>query len=502
MAPARATEEEAPLAAVDLGSNSFHLVVARLRAGVPEPLDRVRERVRLAAGLDAENRMAGEAVERALGCLRRFRQLLRGVPAERVRAVGTNTFRKAANLPEFLPLLEAALGHPIEVVGGAEEARLIHLGVCHSVDPGPGRHLVLDIGGGSTECILGEGFEARLTASFQMGCVSWSRRFFPGGRLRRRALQEAVAEARLEIEPVARRLRPQGWGRVLGASGTIKACARVLREEGWSPGGIAREGLERLAEALLEADRVEELELRGLREERRPVFAGGLALLLALFRSLGLENLEPAPGALREGLLYDLLGRLGREDVRERTLGAFEERFAVDREQGRRVAGLARELHQGLAPAASAEDRLLLEGAARLHELGLFLSASRHHEHGAYVVRHADMPGFSRGEQEALAVLLRNARRSLDPRPLETLPERERDAAWARILALRLAVRLARSRSEESLPPRLALRREDRTLRLELPATWLADHPLTRADLEHEARRLRPHRWRLIVETV
>jgi exopolyphosphatase/guanosine-5'-triphosphate,3'-diphosphate pyrophosphatase len=482
------------VAAVDLGSNSFHLLVARVANGVPTVVDRLREQVQLAAGLDEEERLTRRARQRALECLERFGQRLANLAPERVRAVATSALRVAKNAREFLSDAESALGHPIEVVAGREEARLIYLGVSHNLEDQPGRRLVMDIGGGSTECILGERFEPLLVDSLEMGCVAFSRRYFSGGAIRRRDYEEAVLAARLEVRGVATRFKAMGWQSAVGSSGTISAVEQVLRENGWSESGIQERGLARLAEALVDAGHVDRIDLKGLKEERRHVLPGGLAILQALFEGFGLDKIDTSYGALREGVLFDLLGRLHHEDARDRTIRAFEERYHVDRAQAERVEKTALDF-LGQTSAAWKLDReegaRFLSWAARLHEVGLVLSFEGYHRHGAYIVRNADMPGFSKDDQELLATLLGTHRRKLKNADFRHLPARVRETAVRLAVLLRLAVRFHRSRSLAPLPA-IRLLATKGGLAIELPEGWLDKNPLTRTDLEAEASRLKP----------
>lgn len=477
------------LAAVDLGSNSFHLVVARVVDGLPLVVDRLRERVVLAAGLDAQGRLDAPAEARALACLRRFGQRLRGVAPDAVRAVGTNALRQARNGASLLRRGQAALGHPIEVISGQEEARLIYQGVAHEL-PRDGRtRLVVDIGGGSTECIVGRGLKPLQVDSLFMGCVSWTRRHFPGGRVRARDLEAAVMGAALEVEPLGQRYRRLGWQQAVGSSGTILALEEVLREEGWSRGGITRKGLERLRRELLRAGHVRALRLPGLKAERAEVLPGGLAILLALFDGLGIARMEVAQGALREGLLYDMLGRLHDEDPRAQAVEAMARRHGVE---ARHAAAVERTALGLLAQCARAWDlggegpRRLLGWAARLHEVGTSLSHTGYHKHGAYLLAHSDLRGFGRLEQQRLSALVRNHRRSLDEAPLEALPRAQREATLRLTALLRLAVRLNRGRTgRATLQGRLVAC--GRRLVLSFPAGWLEARPLTGADLAEEA---------------
>ncbi len=476
------------VAAVDLGSNSFHLAVARVHGDELSMLDRVRDQVQLARGLGKRNQITKRVRARALSCLRRFNQRLRYLPVDRVRAVGTSTLRKASDASAFLAEAEDALGHRIEVISGSEEARLIYLGVSHSLADEPGARLVIDIGGGSTECILGEHFDALEVHSLDAGCVRLSKRFFPEGEITRAALDAATLRAGSEIQRIERRFKETGWTRAIGASGTIRTAVNIARLNGWNPGPLTPDGLKMLRKAVLAAEHTSRLKLKGLKSERRAVFPGGLAVLLALFDRLEIESLTASSGALREGVMYDLLGRIRKEDVRERTIRSFQERHRVDVAQAARVERMVLSLLSH-APAAwamdAAEDGRFLAWGARLHEIGLAVSWNGYHRHSGYLLAHADMPGFSRADQELLAVVVACHRRKIDLAVLDHLSER----AWLRatrlILLLRLAVLLHRGRHPEPLPP-FRLSSDEREVRLEARARWLKTHPLTVVDLERE----------------
>jgi len=481
------------LAAIDLGSHSFHMIVTRLEGGQLHVRDRLRERVSLAAGLDSDRRLRPEASERALECLRRFGQRVNHLPRSCVRAVGTNTLRQARNGADFLARAEDALGHPIEVISGREEARLIYLGVAQTNPANQGRRLVLDIGGGSTECILGEGFEIVDADSLFMGCVSYSTRFFGDGVLDERRFRQAEVAAELELQPIARGYRRLGWKRVLGCSGTIHSIAGILKENGWCDEGVSAQGLRRLRRALVECGSVERLALPGLSEDRRPVIAGGVAILVALFEDLGLQHLALSPGALREGALYDLLGRIHHEDVRERTIGWFQEHYRVDVEHVARVEKTALSLLSQATldwkPQDHEHARQELRWASRLFEIGLAINHTGYHKHGAYLVENSYMAGFSREEQQTLAAMIHTSRRKVHREVLDAVPAARREDVTMLAVLFRLAVQLNRSRDADL--PRFVLRvKGEHRLRLAFPAGWLAERPLTLASLEEEARYL------------
>jgi exopolyphosphatase/guanosine-5'-triphosphate,3'-diphosphate pyrophosphatase len=489
------------VAAVDLGSNSFHMILARVgEHGSVHVVDRLREQVQLAAGLDDERSLSPEARGRAIACLERFGERLRGVPPGRVRAVGTNTLRSMRDPAGFLRAAQRALGHPIDVIEGQEEARLIYLGVAHTQADDRGRRLVIDIGGGSTEFIIGERFEARYRESLYMGCVTASRRHFPEGLVTDAAMARAEIAARVELEAIERQYRRVGWEDCIGASGTIKAVRSVVTANGWSDGTITPKGLDKVRKALIRAGSADAIaSLPGLSRERVAVFPGGLAILGAAFQSLGIEAMEVSDGALREGLLYDMLGRSDHEDVRERTILAMARRYQVAQRFAQRVAQTVEACRQQVAVAWGLEGehhRALLRWAALLHEVGLAISHHSYHKHGAYLVRYSDMLGFSRQEQVLLSTLIRVHRRRFPKDALEELPEGVAGPAARMCVLLRLAVLLNHGRSPEPLPAVRVVGRED-ALELAFPPNWLARHPLTRANLEQEADYLKVVRLRL-----
>ena len=478
-------------AALDLGSNSFHLVIARREPGGSiVVVDRLREMVRLAAGLDADNRLCPEVRARALDCLRRLGERLRELPSANVRVVGTNTLRKARDSQDFLAEAEAALNHPVEIVSGMEEARLIYLGVAQSLAQ-DGRRLVMDIGGGSTEFIVGEGLEPLHKASLHMGCVSHSQVHFGDGRITRKAFDKAELAARREIEPIEAHFRELAWHAALGASGTIKAIAETLEESGWASGAITQAGLKRLRKKMIKAGSVAGLQLPGVKPERYPVFAGGVAILRAAFEALGIEEMRVADGALREGILVDLPGRLEHADPRHGSVERLAQRFHADAAQARRVADLAEHLFaQAKRPwALGEEDYWHLQWAARLHEIGLDIAYSSSHKHAAYITANTDLAGFAHDEQRRLATLVRAWRRKFPSGQIAAFPAAQRLRYLA--VLLRLAAVFHRGRRDTPLPD-IDLHVDGDSIALRFPGEWLESHPLTQADLEEEAALLQP----------
>ncbi len=477
------------IAAVDLGSNSFHLIVAQIENGQLQIIDRIKEMVRLGAGLTKKKQLTEEARERALDCLSRFGQRLRDLPRDAVRAVGTNTLRQVRDGGAFLEAAQKALGHPIEIIAGREEARLVYLGVAHGLAAGDEKRLVVDIGGGSTELIIGQGMAPRERESLFMGCVSFSQRFFPDGSVTRQSMDAAVIAGRLEIRPVQTFYDSSRWQLAVGSSGTIRSIREVVQAEGWSEKGISRKSLKKLRKALVEAGHVEKVKLQALSDNRRPVFAGGVAVLSAVFKALDIEQMRVSDLALREGLLYELLGSIRHHDSRDRTVETLARRYGLDQAQGERVAATALDLLRQVRASwnlAGQENEQLLQWAARLHELGLAISHSGYHKHGAYILANADLAGFSRQSQELLAMLVRAHRRKFPRALFETLGKETRQGTERLAILLRLAVLLHRGRSPHGKPP-LGILAEGENIALSFPREWLEAHPLTEAELEREA---------------
>ncbi|MFV8833897.1 exopolyphosphatase [Aquisalimonas sp. APHAB1-3] len=480
------------VAAVDLGSNSFHMVVARLQHGELRVVDRIKTMVRLGEGVDARGRLDPAVRERALEALDRFGQRLRGLPRGCVRVVGTNTLRIMRDAQGFQGAAEAALGHAVEVVSGVEEARLIYLGVAHSLGADGQRRLVVDIGGGSTELIVGEGMTPLYMDSLEMGCVRLERQSFPKGRYTQRTLDRAALRVAQELEPVARRYHTAHWEQAVGASGSVRAVQTVLKGLDLSPDVITLNGLLRLRECLIRAGRVSNLQLPGLDADRRPVFAGGVMVLLGVFQGLGIQRMVASDGAMREGVLHDLLGRMASRDVRDQAVAAMMARYHVDTDQARRVAETAHHLFQQVRRSWSLDDEaaLWLRWAAETHEIGLDIAHGSYHRHGEYLARHSDLSGFSSQDQTVLAALIRCHRRKISRKALDAVPDNRRLRVERLTPLLRLAAVLHRSRLDEPIPS-ATLRVRDNRLDLQFPAGWLDAHPLTRADLAEESAALK-----------
>ncbi|MCA1979455.1 MAG: exopolyphosphatase [Thiobacillus sp.] len=473
------------LAAVDLGSNSFRLEVVRVAGDQLYPLDSLKETVRLAGGLTATKMLDEDTQARALACLHRFGERLRGLSPEAIRCVGTSALRVAKNADQFIPKAEIALGHPIEIVAGREEARLIYLGVAHSLPASPDRRLVVDIGGGSTEFIIGHGLKPHERESLHMGCVNFSKQFFADGVIDKYALKAAEVAARVEVERIAREFSRGNWQQAVGSSGTARALREILEQNGWSSHGITADGLAQLRGQLVKAGHVDALELAGLARDRRPVIAGGFAIMAGLFAELGIEQMDVAETAMREGILYDLLGRFHKHDMREATVEEFMRRYHIDTRQAARVKRVAHALLGSAGGEVDENDLRFLDWAARLHEIGLSVSHGGYHRHSGYILENADMPGFSRTEQARLALLARAQRGALVKIP-EFAEGRVSDNDRRLVWLLRQAVILCRSRAEPRLP---AVRVEfnGKRIKLTLPDGWLDSRPLTQRALDEES---------------
>lgn len=477
-------QSQSLLAAVDLGSNSFRLQIARVEGDQFYMLDGLRESVRLAAGLTADEHLDVPAQERALKALSRFAERLRGLPPEAVRAVGTNSLRVAKNAADFIPQAERALGFPIEVIAGREEARLIYLGVAHGLPPSTHNRLVMDIGGGSTEFIIGNGLTPIHLESLYMGCVSFSARFFADGKITKHNLKQAELAARSELQTIVADYRGQ-WSEALGSSGTARMLYEVLEQNGFSDSGITREGLEQLRAYMLRVGDVQRLNLPGLKPDRLHAFAGGFSIMYAAFCELGIFNMQPAQGALREGVLYDLWGRAHDNDIRDVTVQQFIRRYHLDARQANRVGGLADMLaRQFIGEAIDEEAMRSLNWAAQLHEIGISVAHNAYHKHSAYILENADMPGFSKKQQHRLSLLALAQRGGLEKLRGQIYETHD----LAQVMALRLAILFYRNRSDVAMPE-MRGHFSGIKFHLELSAGWLLQNPLSETALHEEAKR-------------
>ncbi|GGK03534.1 exopolyphosphatase [Pseudomonas matsuisoli] len=483
------TETFPLIAAIDLGSNSFHMVLAKADHGEVRILERLGEKVQLAAGLNDERRLSEEAMQRGLDCLSRFAPLVAGLPQGAVRIVATNALREARNRAEFIRRAETLLGHPIDVISGREEARLIYLGVSHTLPTTQGRRLVADIGGGSTEFIVGQLFEPLLRESLQMGCVSYTQRFFQDGKITQSRYAQAYTAARLELMGIENGIRRLGWDEAIGSSGTIRAIGLALKGAKRGSGEVNAEGLVWLKRKLFKLSDIGNIDFEGVKPDRRSIFPAGVAILEAIFDAFEVKQMHHCDGALREGVLYDLLGRHQHEDVRERTLSALMERYHADAEQAARVEAKAVSALSKVAADWGLQDdwyRELLIWAARVHEIGLDIAHYHYHKHGAYLIEHSDLPGFSRQDQQMLALLVRGHRRNIPLDKFTEFSEEESERLVRLCILLRFAILFHHIRGAQDMPS-VQLKAGKRSLELIFPEGWLEANPLTKADFEQEA---------------
>ena len=473
------------LAAVDLGSNSFHLLVAEVNHGALRPLAIRGEKVQLAAGLQ-NGWLGATAIAHGLETLARFRQVLDTLNPGMVRVVGTNTLRAAKNAGDFIGPAQKIIGWPVDIVAGREEARLIYLGVAHSEADDAAARLVVDIGGGSTELIIGERFEARLLESLHMGCVGYQRRFFADGAITAGRFDQAYRAAYLELLNIREEFRARGWRDCVGSSGTYLAIAEILRARG--SGAITRSGLYALRDQLIQCGHIDNLGgIAGLKVARHSVIAAGTAIACAVMDALGIEEMRASSGALREGAIYDLMGRMQHEDVRERTVSALLKRSGLPELHALRVELFADSLFVQVAVGLGLAEqyRELLRWAARLHEIGLTIAHSQFHKHGQYIIEHADLPGFSREEQRTLAALVRGHRRKFPRGLIEGFPAEQVEALTHLCVMLRLAAVFKYASPLDGVPA-LEFSPTPGGYRLGFPGGWLDRHPLTAAELNQE----------------
>ncbi|MCR1000050.1 exopolyphosphatase [Serratia rubidaea] len=488
-------------AAIDLGSNSFHMLVVREVAGSIQTLARIKRKVRLAAGLDQDNNLSHDAMQRGWQCLRLFSERLQDIPREQIRVVATATLRLAQNADEFLHTAQQILGCPVQVISGEEEARLIYHGVAHTTG-GPDRRLVVDIGGGSTELVTGSGAQAAQLYSLSMGCVTWLERFFSDRNLGRDNFDRAELAAREMVRPIAPALREHGWQICVGASGTVQALQEIMVAQGMDE-RITLPKLRQLKQRAIQCGKLEELEIEGLTLERALVFPSGLSILLAIFQELGIESMTLAGGALREGLVYGMLHLPVEQDIRHRTLRNLQRRYLLDTEQASRVAQLAANFSQQVANEwqLDSRSRELLHAACLIHEIGLSVDFKQAPQHAAYLIRHLALPGFTPAQKKLLAALLQNQSNTLDLTLLS-----QQNAVPPRIAQhlcrlLRLAIIFASRRRDDTLPAvRLRAHQNDDTLRVIVPHGWLEQHPLRGEELEQESHWQSYVHWPLMLE--
>ena len=480
-------------AAIDLGSNSFHMMIAEPEGSSIRKVDSLRMPTRLGAGLDKNKCLTPETEAVALDALAQYAERLRDVPRKNIRMVGTNTLRRAKNSRDFMRKAAQLLDKPIEIISGREEARLIYTAVAHTFPDTSQQRLVIDIGGGSTELVIGKGFQPALMESVNMGCVSYTTRFLSSEeKLTASAVKKAITEAQLELQPLVVAYKHCGWDAVIGCSGTIKAAARMLAELGITDGAITKDGLKKLVRAIISAGSVEAMNLSSVSQSRAQVVIGGLAVLRAVMKTLNIEVMQASQVALREGLIFDMLGKAEHVDIQTQTIANLTSRYSIDIRQASRVESTATKLFHHVSDAWNLDpetDLELLVWAAKLHELGMGVAHTQYHKHGAYILENSDLLGFTLAEQTALALLVRYHRRKIENEAFGNLPDEERDRLLMLLGILRLAALLHRGRNDESLDDVNVVIKEGQ-ITVVAPQTWLDEHPLTYAELLAEAERL------------
>lgn len=484
------------VAAVDLGSNSFHMIVTQHFNGEVKVIDRVREMVRLGGGLDKKNRLTKVAMDRAIAALERFRERLTGIPTNAIRVVGTKTLRTARNAEEFLKLAEAALEHEIEVISGYEEARLVYQGVTHAIEVMSQKLLVMDIGGRSTELIIGEGQTPFQMDSLTMGSVSMSQKHFADGSISKKQMEAAELSARAELRGIYKQYRSSRWELAIGSSGTIRAIAKIILSEGWSHNSITFESLKKLRKAVINAGSIDNLNFDGLKDERKPVFPGGLAILYSTFKSLNIEEMLISDGALREGLIYDQVGRITNHDIRELAIDKLMQRYHADPQQAERIHVLSSALFNQVVDHFDIDEERFenaLRWAAKLHELGLAISHRKYHQHSAYLIMNSDIPGFSRQEQRTVSTIVMAHRMKLKSKLFDNFQMGETMIKLT--IILRISVILLRGRSSNPIPlPKISFNHDgngDDQIEIIFEEEWLQQHALTQYDLNAEAAQLK-----------
>lgn len=482
-------------AAIDLGSNSFHMLIVRPIDGQIQTMAKIKRKVRLANGLDKQGHLNKEAMERGWDCLRLFAERLQDIPTENIRIVGTAALRRAVNVDEFLTPANEILGHSIQIISGQEEASTIYKGVAHT-SGGLGRRLVVDIGGASTELIIGEGFEPNALTSLQMGCVTWLDCYFNDRQLTQQNFDKAIQAAKDVLEPILKRYLSIGWQMCVGASGTVQALQEIMLAQGMDE-EITLAKLKRLQKQAMAASHLEELEIEGLTLERALVFPSGLSILIAIFESLDVQSMTLAGGALREGLVYGMIDTMQHTDIRQRTIDSLQARYQIDAQYAQQTEQVSQTLLKqcgGNEWVTEPQAQWLLSSAALLHEIGLSIDYKKGGEHGAYLVQHTELPGFTRAQRHLLAELIRRNREQFSSMPEQHAVSDKTSKRLLRIL--RLAVILTHRRNRQH-QPEFKLSAHDDILTLEIQHAWLEENPLTWAEIETESNRQSDIGWPL-----
>ncbi|HCK94227.1 MAG TPA: exopolyphosphatase [Gammaproteobacteria bacterium] len=495
-------------AAIDLGSNSFHLAIGQVHQGELRWQSKMSEKVQLASGMDEFNCLNTETEDRALKCLKRFHKRIAYIKPENIRIVGTNALRVIRNSTSLLKTIEGIFKQRVDVISGREEARLIYLGVSQTSPENKESKLVIDIGGGSTEFIIGQHFQPLRTESLHMGCVSYKKRFFSDEKLSKSNFKHAISASQQEVQHITQQYQSEGWTHAMGASGSVKSIFNALKGLDKAREYITQDDLQWLVEYLLKFDTISEINIPNLKPERNPIFPSGLCILYGAMKQLNIDKLYYSEGALREGLIYDLLGRHEPENVRQRTVTALQQRFSIDIPQAQRVLKTSQHLHESLCstwPDIHSEHyKDILSVAAELHEIGLCVSHSQFHKHGAYILTYADLAGFSRQEQSILGSLVRLHRRKFALEACEELTDDIKPIVRSLAIILRLSVLLhhARSQTPGSLAKHIEViqdKSDATSLTLKIDEKWLMSNPLILEDLKAETKLLKKSNFSLSI---
>ena len=473
-------------AVIDLGSNSFHMLITRLVADSVQTVDKIKRKVRLASGLNEHNELSNEAMLRGLECLNFFAERLQDIPAENIRVVATATLRIATNAQDFLIKAEKVLGHKVTLLSGTQEAETIYLGVAHT-SSSEDRRLVIDIGGASTELIAGNAFEALQVNSINMGCVTFNDNFFSDDTLTTNHFTKAKNSAKTLLEPLVNDYTSIGWQSVLSGSGTIQALAEILRAN-HQPAIIHIDFLYVLEKKLIECKTIPEVCIPGLTHERQPVFASGLAILIAIFESFSLSELQLSSGALREGLLYEMLPNMRQMTIRQRTVNSIAERFYVDKSHASRVSNQAQVIFDSFSqhwPLDKNNTFKLLLTSCALHEVGLLLEFKHHQEHGAYIIKNADLAGFDHVDKQLVAALIQLQKSNIDVNILQNQSATSYKNSGYLLVIFRLALIMCQRRTDDVLPE-ISSEISNNNITLFLPSDWLKAHPLILDELTQE----------------
>ncbi len=502
--PSSESGKQESYAAIDLGSNSFHMVIARLEGQSLRMIDRLREAVRLGSSLDANKNIDEPTWTNALACLSQFEQRLRGIPRDHIRIVGTNTLRRANNSGALNREVRKLLDKNIEIISGREEARLIYSAVAHGQPNPETKRLIMDIGGGSSEFIIGTGYAPKLMESTNMGCVSFSDEFFDGEKINEHAMQSAILHAELELQPIIRAYKEEGWDEVIGCSGTIKATEKALIELKLTNEHITRAALKAFCDRIIEAESFDALKLKCINSSRAKVIVGGVAVLYGIMRALGIDTIKVSQVALREGVIYDMIGKAEHDNVQDTTIRELLTRYRADDTQASRVTSTSQKLFGAVETAwklDSDEDLNILTRASQLHEIGLSLSHHQYHKHGHYILENSDMLGFSKSEQNELALLVRYHRRKLDADQFQELGEAKSERLLRLLALMRISILFHRDRYTYQMPKiKLTIKKSE--LRISIPQEWMEEHPLTTVELVEEIDHLKPTGIKLVIQAM